>query len=482
MRSTRRTFLSSLASAPALPAVSQGPGAGRRPNIILITGDHLRWNHVAANGNPAILTPHMDRLAREGVSFTLAHTVGVACSPNRCSLFTGRYPNAHGVVSNGVKMPESEVTLTHLLRDAGYYTGQMGKLHFWPHSGRNHREYHPPYGFHQMRLSDEPGCYDDAYGQWLDAQGPEVRRKANVKMPGERGNFDYYTFEGDERTTHAHWVASETVRFIEENRQRPFFVHAGFYAPHPPLNPPASMLALYRDAQLPPRRWRADEFRYAPPNVAKALERLARTPEDTWTAYRTHFYAMVSNLDRNIGRILEAVERAGVASNTIVAVTSDHGDYLGDHNLTGKSALPYDGAMRVPLIFRGPGVPAGARSAELVEMVDVMPTLLDLTGLPVPKGNQGVPLTAAMRGTGRVRDVTWMEGRENRIIRSRRAKYCFWGGTGHEILFDLEKDPDEFRNLAADPAAKPLLDEMRVALLKRSQEVADPLPERVAPY
>ena len=128
------------------------------PNIVLITGDHLRWDHIAANGNDSIITPHMDRLVREGTTFRFHFTVGVACAPNRASLMTGRYPLAHGVISNGIKMPRDEVTLTHVLREAGYYTGQMGKLHFWPHKDRDHREAHPPYGFHQMRLSDEPGA------------------------------------------------------------------------------------------------------------------------------------------------------------------------------------------------------------------------------------------------------------------------------------------------------------------------------------
>ncbi len=337
-------------SLPMLARQAATPGAKRAaekrmPNVVVITGDHLRWDHVAANGNPAILTANMDRLVRGGVTFTNCFTVGVACAPNRASLMTGRYPHAHGVISNGIKMPETEVTLAHVLRDAGYYNGQMGKLHFWPHMGRNHREYHPPYGFHQMRLSDEPGCYDDAYGLWLDAQGPEAREKARVKMPGERGRFEYYTFAGDERTTHAHWVGNETVRFIEENKGRPFFVHAGFYAPHPPLNPPASMLALYEGRRLPPRRFRSDEADFLPASMRKAVLTLANTPEETWDAYRKHFYAMVSNLDRNVGRILEAVELAGLAENTIVVLTSDHGDYLGDHHMSGKSDIPYDGAM-----------------------------------------------------------------------------------------------------------------------------------------
>ncbi len=474
-RFSRRRFVSLFAGA---PLVAQD--RTRRPNVILITADHLRWDHLAANGNPAILTPQMDRLARGGVSFTLCTTVGVACAPNRASLFTGRYPHAHRVMSNGIKMPENEVTLTHLLRDAGYYTGQIGKLHFWPHSGRNHREYHPPYGFHQMRLSDEPGCYDDAYGLWLDAQGPEVRRKARVKMPGERGRFEYYTFEGHETTTHAHWVASETARFVEENKDRLFFVHAGFYAPHPPLNPPASMLALYDNVRLPPRRYSAEETNYLPERMRKAVLAGASTPEDTWTAYRKHFYAMVSNLDRNVGRILDAADRAGVAANTLVVLTSDHGDYLGDHHLNGKSAMPYDGAMRIPLIFRGPGVPAGARSEEPVEILDTMPTLLALLGIDAPKGNQGLSPLLAMRG-GKAREMTYMQSTANRIIRTKRAKYCYWAG-GDEVLFDLEKDPHELRNLARDPAARPLLDQMRLLMLRKTLEAVDPLPERVAPY
>ena len=452
--------------------------------MVLLTGDHLRWDHIRANGNEFIHTPAMDRIAREGVSMTGLHTVGVACSPNRGSLFTGRYPSVHGMLRNGIKMPESEYTLTNLLRDNGYYTGQMGKLHFWPHANRNHREYHPPYGFHQMRLSDEPGCYEDDFGRWLLAQGPEVRRKANVMMPGERGNFNYYVFEGDEKTTHAHWVASESITFIEqavkERAGQPFFLNAGFYHPHPPLNPPQSMLDLYKGKPLPKRRWDKGEVLSAPPVVAKALARLADTPENTWDEYRRFFYAMVSELDRNVGRILDSLDRLGVADNTIVVMSSDHGDYLGDHNLVSKSALPYDGSMRIPWLMRGPGVPKGAKSAGLCEMVDVMPTLLDVMGMKAPKGTQGRSMKAAMSG-GAGREYVFQEGVENRILKSKRAKYCFYA-SGQEVLFDLERDPDELRNVAGDSAARALRDEMRVALLKKSLEARDPLPEPVAPY
>ncbi len=463
---------------------SPGITVDEYPNIVLITGDHLRWDHVAANGNDAIITPQMDRLVREGATFRSHFTVGVACAPNRASLMTGRYPHAHGVISNGIKMPQGEVTLTHILRNKGYYTGQMGKLHFWPHKDRDHREAHPPYGFHQMRLSDEPGPYDDAYGRWLWAQGKEVREKARVNMPGERPSFEHYVFEGDDSTTHASWVATETITFIEDtlarHPRRPFFVHAGFYAPHPPLNPPASALEPYLGRALPPRRFAPDEVSHLPTRLARTMTALLETPEDSWDSYRRHFYAMVTHLDHNIGRILDTVEQAGISERTLFVITSDHGDYLGDHNLVSKSSRPYDGALRIPLIFRGPGVPGNIAIDELVEIVDVMPTLLEMLGIPFPKGNQGTSLVPAMAGNPG-KDLIYMQATNNRMIRTKAAKYWV-DENGQEVLFDYSSDPHELRNVAQSDSHADMLDEMRVMLLKKVISARDPLPERIRPY
>ena len=483
----RVLVLLALAGLPAFPQAEYFPppdAASNLPNIVLITGDHLRWDHVAANGNPALLTPHLDELVRGGVTFRAAFTVGVACTPNRASLMTGRYPNAHGLMSNGKMLPDDEVTLTHVLREAGYYTGQMGKLHFMPHKDRDHREPYKPYGFHQMRLSDEPGPYDDAYGRWLWAQGRDVREKARVKMPGERPRFEYYTFEGEDRTTHASWVATETVTFIEDTLDRrpdrPFFVHAGFYAPHPPLNPPKSALDQYAGRPLPERYFATDERDHLPPLFAKRVSGLVDTPEATWDAYRRHFYAMVTHLDENVGRIMQAVKDRGEWDSTLWIITSDHGDYLGDHHVTSKSDLPYEGARRIPLIFRGPGVPEGVASDELVEILDVMPTVLELLDLPQTAGNQGISLLPAMRG-GEGREAVYMEGLGSKILRTEEATYAIYDN-GEEILFDLKRDPHQLRNRSLDPGAKALLDRMRVAMLRKTIEVVDPLPERIRPY
>ena len=466
------------------PRPSDAP-TGKHPNIVLITGDHLGALHIGAHGQPHMRTPVLDRLVAEGTTFRRFYTAGVACMPNRASLFTGRWPHSHGVIQNGIPLPEEEITLTHVLAHAGYVTGQMGKLHFLPHdeSVRNHRAPHPPFGFMEMRMSDEPGCYEDDYGRWLSAQGPEVREKARVGMPGTRTPLDYYTFAGEDRTTHAAWVAGETVDFIRRHAKgnRPFFVHAGFYAPHPPLNPPASRLALYDGVAFPPRKVKDGELDLLPPGYRETAKKFEKFTETDWTAYRKHFYAMVSELDRRVGEIVEALRAAGVLDRTLVVVTSDHGDYLGAHGLVGKSDFVYEEVMNIPLILRGPGMPAGKSSDALASVVDLTPTLLALAGgVAPPPGVQGVSLVPALSGKS-VRGEVLMEGPRMRMVRTPEAKYAVYEG-GDEVLFDLAKDPDEFRNSAADAAAKPLLDAMRQRLIGAWIGTADPLPAKIAPY
>ena len=159
---------------------------------------------------------------------------------------------------------------------------------------------------------------------------------------------------------------------------------------------------------------------------------------------------MVSNVDRNIGRIVDAVQQAGQLDNTIFVVTSDHGDFLGDHNLRGKSSLPYEGDMLIPLVFAGPGIPEGTSSAELCEIVDVMPTLMELLGLQQTKGNQGISLVPAMNG-GKAKDAIFMEGFANQTLRTKEALYSCWRN-GQEMLFDLRNDPDQFGTSPRGPA------------------------------
>ena len=158
---------------------------GNRPNIILITLDHFRVDNVAANGYPHMLTPNMDQLVKGGQSFVNYQIAANACMPSRASLFSARFPQNHGVITNGVPMPEDEICIQHVLQENGYFTGQIGKLHFWPHKERDHRGPHPPYGFDEMLLCDEPGSYDDAYGKWLEAKGPGEVDAGDIVAPAD---------------------------------------------------------------------------------------------------------------------------------------------------------------------------------------------------------------------------------------------------------------------------------------------------------
>ncbi|MCK4967050.1 sulfatase-like hydrolase/transferase, partial [bacterium] len=320
------------------------------PNIILITTDHMRVDNIAANGNEAMQTPHLDGMAKNGASFLRCHCPSPVCMPSRASLFTGRYPSNHDVRRNGVPLSEDEITITHILANEGYYTGQIGKLHFLPHYDRNHRGYHPPYGFDEMRLSDEPGCYDDAYGRWLEALGPKAREQGRVRMPGKKEARKWktcYPFEGPDNITHAWWVGEETINFIKRNKNRPFFMHTGFYAPHPPLNPPQSQLDRYNGVKLPRRLYRKNEGNTMPKSYRNTFIRNSRHSEGYWEEYKKYFYAMVSNVDVQMGRILETLKNEKILDNTLIIFTSDHGDYLGDHNHVSKGAPVYKGMMEV---------------------------------------------------------------------------------------------------------------------------------------
>jgi arylsulfatase len=456
--------------------------AGDKPNIVLITLDHMRVDNVGANGFPHMRTPNMDSLVEEGQSFVRHQIAANACMPSRASLFTSRFPQNHGVITNGVPLPEDEITIEHVLQANGYFTGQIGKLHFWPHKERDHRGPHPAYGFDEMLLSDEPGCYDDAYGKWLETIGPEAREAGNLGLPGEQRRAVAKVFPGDGDWTHAGFVGDQSVRFIKRNAGRPFFMHAGFYAPHPPLNPPARDFNLYNDEKFPRRILESPaQLLRLPPMYQKANVKLADWTDEEWQHYRQCFYGMVSDVDHWIGRMVETLKVEGIYENTFFVVTSDHGDHLGDHNQTSKNSFPYKAVYTVPLIMRGPGISAKGIVRNLVSAVDVMPTLLESADAPLPRAVQGVSLWPLMKNGKNVRDYTFSETSTMRMVQTDEFKYAHHKN-GVEILYDLQADPDEVNNLSLDPAYRDQLAKMRTTMLSTLWEIADDKLERITSY
>ena len=334
----------------------------QRPNVLLLYTDQQRRDSVGCYGSPFAATPHLDALAAGGRRFERCYVQSPVCVPSRFAFLTGRYCSSTGVGSNGPEFPADLTPVNQLLSPYGYHGAQIGKLHFVPHSNRDHRDPTPSYGFDTCILADEPGCYDDAYTRWVERVAPEQLARIRTALPpaaisGPQDLPDYpapgrnthepYLFEADEDLTHSAFVAAETCRFLERIGDTPFLAIAGFYAPHPPINPPRRFVDLLAGRDLPlPKIGPGEQER---PEVAglddAGRRRMVR-----------YYHALVSHVDDQIGRILATLEATGLARRTIVIFTSDHGEYLGDHGRIQKG-MPHSVITNVPCIVRLPGDP-----------------------------------------------------------------------------------------------------------------------------
>ncbi len=467
-----------------------------RPNILFLHTDQQRYDTLACAGNSLMHTPNLDRLAENGAVFESFYVQNPVCMPSRASMLSGRYPTDTGVTCNGIPMPENTRCLQHMLGDAGYFTGIIGKLHFLPHSARDHRLAHPPYGFDQLQVSDEPGCYRDAYREWVREQDPSQLDAINcglpparaqwermmgwegtVKPPEPREGLEPKVFEGNESLTQAAFVADRSMQFLEEQGNRPFFLFAGFYAPHPPLIPPASCVEMY-DVEEMPLPARTDEEPLA--SQAQGLT------DDDYRKIKAYYYALVSDVDRNVGKVLQRLEDLGIADNTLVVFTSDHGEYLGDHGKFGKGTPGHDCIMRVPCLISYPGhIQPETRLRGFVEGVDLAPTLLDYAGVVQEPELHGHSVRPMIEGEQQsMRSSVYAEysmPRRGRWAMLRTQDYMYAMHTqGREVLFDLQNDPGEHHDIAKEPNAATALSEMRELTLRRSLEARPQLPRQAA--
>ena len=374
-----------------------------RPNILILYTDQQRHDALGVNGNADIQTPVLDRFAGQGVNFDHCFVQNPVCMPSRASFLSGRYPSSLGITHMGVPLPEDLVTLPHLLKPYGYRTANIGKLHFLPHANRDHRVPHPMYGFDHLEISDEPGTYEDAYRAWVASIAPEqlgglsaglppgtevwnrtLGVEDTVPHPHKWARQDYrdaIAFPAADDVTHSAFVAEQTINFLQQ-QQGPFLCISGFFSPHAPWIVPQRWLDLYDRKSL--------ELPGFPAEVEARREAAGFTDEMLQTA-RHGYYAMVSEVDWQVGRILQALEDRGLADNTIVILTSDHGEWLGEHLRWGKGYPGADAVSRVPLVVRWPGgkLQSGRRVSEIVEALDVLPTLLQMAGIQVPPHLQG---------------------------------------------------------------------------------------------
>ncbi len=481
----------------AQPVAGQLDSSGTRPNILFIMTDTQRKDDMGVYGNSSIRTPLLDRLARQGVRFEECYTQSPACMPSRAAIFTGRYPMANGVWSNGVPLPESEVTLAETLRRNGYRTGGFGKLHFLPHypyrktplpTMKSHSK--PFYGFQIFRLGEDGRSGE--HWMWLKERYPKDLDKADHEIPLELHN----TF----------WTANHTIQFIRESvaSRSPFFVFCSFVDPHQSYDPPPPYRTMYRPEDMPPPVRRKGELEGSRFAEMVASGSMKSYNEDV--AYqRAQHYGEMTFIDDAVGRIMEVLEELELEEKTLIVFTSDHGDMLGDHWLWWKGPYHYRGCTNIPLFFTWSGqLQEGKVVRGLVQHIDILPTVLDLVGIASPPGVQGRSqksvLTTGSVDTGY--DFVYLESVQSGAhdpdfwkeeqtppepidtfsIRNHRWRLSFATRGEEGELYDLEADPNEFENVWSDPSYAQEKQSLIKTLLEHIAFTRDPLPLRTKPY
>jgi iduronate 2-sulfatase len=460
-------ILLAVIAAPWQPTAAQRTPA-RRMNVLFIASDDLN-NHIGAYGHSLVKTPNLDRLARRGRVFNNAYTQFPWCSPSRSSLMTGRRPDAtrvYDLTTHFRAALPNVVTLPQMFRNNGYVAARVGKIY----------HYGVPGGIGTSGLDDPP-----SWDKFVNPRGrdkDEEHLLRNLTPSRALGSaLAYLAAEGTDEEQTDGIVATETIRLLEENRDSPFFIAAGFYRPHCPYVAPKKYFDLY-----PPEKIQLPQ---EPPDHLKTLLDAALwTKPLYWDLNEQQrreiiraYYASITFMDAQVGRVLDALERLKLADNTVVVFWSDHGYLLSEHGQWMKNSL-FEESARVPLIIAAPHQKAKGRATNrVVELLDMYPTLADLCGLPAPKELEGRSLRpllddprakwdgAAYTQIGRGGVPAKFMGRS---VRTERWRYTEWddGKQGVE-LYNHANDPREFRNLAGDPKFAATVAEMKQRLRRQ---------------
>ena len=475
---------------PEAPRETNGSGM---PNVLWICADQQRFDTIEGLNNTHIRTPNLRKLMAESVTCTHAFCQNSVCSPSRASFLTGRYPHTTSLRANGQRIRSDERLITRTLADYGYTCGLSGKLHLSPCAGgRIENRIDDGYSvfWWSHDLSDQwPG--KNMWRVWLDAKG--------VKWPTPPQHTPAWGVPIDPKYTQTAWCSDMAIQFIrEQSKFNPWLMSVNIFQPHHPFWPSKDYLDRYDPEKLPSPKYSEGELANKP--IFQQIDHqgayggtavsFAKTDELTHRKITAAYYAMIEQVDTEVGRMLQALDDTGQAENTIVIYMSDHGEMLGDHGFYLKGPYFYDCAIRVPLIVRWPGkFKAGLRADSLVELVDLPPTLLEAAGIPVPAGMQGRSLMRLFTGqSANHRDSIYSEHFDSSslydpppmaaCIRTGRHKLSYYRHLQTGELYDLEKDPGEVENLWASSNAKGVRDEMMQKLMERMIDTVDPLPER----
>ncbi|MFW6189184.1 MAG: sulfatase-like hydrolase/transferase [Planctomycetota bacterium] len=448
-----------------------------RPNIVFFFTDDQRFDTIGALGNERVSTPNMDELVRRGTAFTHAHipggTSGAVCMPSRAMLHTGR--TLFHIQGAGQSISDDHLTLGEAFHRVGYRTFGAGKWHNGAESyARSFTDGDEIFFGGMADHWNVPACHFDPTGRY-EATRPIVDEPHRSNEVRQR-RCDHVTAG----THSSELIAEAGIEFLRDyDDDAPLLMYLSFLAPHDPRTMPEEFRRMYdpQEVELPPNFMGGHPFDNGELHIRdEMLAGFPRTPRET-RRHIAEYYAMISHLDAQIGRVVEQLRAQDLLESTIVVLAGDNGLAVGRHGLFGKQNL-YDHSVRVPLVFAGPGVPAGGRSEALVYLHDVLPTLCELSGVKVPQTVEGRSLTGVLRNPGQgVRDALYLAYTDkHRGVRRgghKLIEYVVDGRHNMTQLFDLREDPWELNNLAADPSHADRLREMRAELTRMRDEWDD---------
>lgn len=479
-------------------------------NFLIVTTDQQRADAVGYE-NPLLRTPCLDGLAARGIAFRRGYTTNPVCTPARCSILTGQYPSRHGAYMVGVNLPTDHRPLVpEAFREAGYYTGLLGKAHFQacldPEAFESEPFVHdrdffrgwsgPYYGFEHARLTightTESHACGMHYGAWLEEQGVDIPRYFGRQ-------FDYQGYGRWELPQEYHqsrWVADETCAAIDEAgaEDRPFFLWTSFPDPHNPCFVPEPWADMYDPDDMPAYGVHEGEMEDKPPFYAALLdgrgygddpelEQNDARPLPDMDERRTRdrvaaYYGMISLMDHHLGRVVRHLERRGLLDDTVIVFTSDHGEYTGHHGLWGKGLPTYEDMQRVPFLVVHPECRTSGQSSEALQsLVDIPTTCMALAGIAPAPGMQGLDQSPAwLDAAAAVRDWAMVEFRpcEGPFMQWTyivgRWKLVVYHERPYGELYDLRADPDQLVNLWDEPAQAATRARLTARLLSAAME------------
>jgi arylsulfatase A-like enzyme len=453
----RREFLAgATAAAGALALQNKVANAAtpKRPNLVYVFADELRFTSCGYNGDEYARTPNIDKLAAQGCNFNQAISSTPVCAPYRCSLMTGKYQSSTGMVINELRLSPEHECFGNALTKAGYHTGYIGKWHMWANQLGHHdlikNGFIPP-GPYRLGFDGLWAAYNFNHiyhhsPYFLNDATPHIRKQ----------------YEPDAQTDTA-------ISFIKSagTGADPFALFLSWGPPHDPWgwdNAEPQYEDLYRRINLP----RPPNYSTVSDPHGDAWQRLPANYDQKVDDWRRVYYAQTANIDWNLGRLMQAVDDAGLTDNTIFVFTTDHGEMFGAHGRMGKYIF-YEEAARIPFLMRWPkAIPAKTVSEALLGTPDIMPTILSMLDIPIPKTVEGIDMSshamgkggtdheaAHMQGMGAT--AAWTDGSEWRALRDHEYTYAIYHSDRQELLFNHRKDPFQMVNLAEDRSFATLL-------------------------